>query len=101
LKTEYFFEQLYTGDWQGIVQLYEHGFTDEKLLWFQPDSEGLHFLHKNLMELGVQGVSSIGCGSGLFEWLIKSSTGEKQHQFLFYVFLLKEKFTTYVVQVCR
>ncbi|XP_046449716.1 uncharacterized protein LOC124198094 isoform X1 [Daphnia pulex] len=63
------------GDWRGIVQLYENGFTDEKILWFQPDSDGLNFLHKNLSELGVQGVSSIGCGSGLFEWLIKSSTG--------------------------
>ena len=72
------FHNNHTGDWQGIVQLYENGFTDEKLLWFQPDSNGLNFLRKNLVELGVQGVSSIGCGSGLLEWLIYSSTGMKE-----------------------
>ncbi len=86
-----FFSNNCTGDWRGIVQLYENGFTDEKLLWFQPDSDGLNFLQKNLSELGVQGVSSIGCGSGLFEWLIKSSTGEKEHQFPFDVFLIQQQ----------
>lgn len=87
----------HTGDWQGIVQLYENGFTDEKLLWFQPDSNGLNFLRKNLAELGVQGVSSIGCGSGLLEWLINSSTGMKECWLHFSLFPLAKNVTTYLV----
>lgn len=64
-----------TGDWRGIVHLYDNGFCDEKLLWFQPNTDGMSFLKKNLADLGVKGVSSIGCGTGLLEWLINSSTG--------------------------
>ena len=84
------FHNNHTGDWQGIVQLYENGFTDEKLLWFQPDSNGLNFLRKNLVELGVQGVSSIGCGSGLLEWLMSTSTGMKE-PVTFFTFSLNKK----------
>ncbi|KAI9563188.1 hypothetical protein GHT06_010646 [Daphnia sinensis] len=69
-------KELYqSGDWRGIVQLFENGFCDEKLLWFQPDLDGIDFLEKSLATLGVKGISSIGCGTGLLEWIINSSTG--------------------------
>lgn len=64
-----------SGDWRGIVQLFENGFCDEKLLWFQPDLDGIDFLEKSLATVGVKGISSIGCGTGLLEWIINSSTG--------------------------
>lgn len=66
---------LFLGNWKGVVQLYDDGFSDEKLLWFQPLSEGIKFLVDNLTNIGVQGVSSIGCGTGLLEWIISLSTG--------------------------
>ncbi|XP_057367166.1 uncharacterized protein LOC130688208 [Daphnia carinata] len=62
------------GDWRGIVRLFENGFCDEKLLWFQPDLDGVDFLVKSLTTIGVKGISSIGCGTGLLEWIINSST---------------------------
>ena len=65
------------GDWRSVVKLYDKGFNDEKLLWFHPESSGIDFLTKHLSDLGVSGVSSIGCGTGLLEWLIHSSTGKE------------------------
>ena len=65
-----------TGEWQAIIQLYEQGSVDTRILWYQPSFEAVDFVKENLSFLRVQGVTSIGCGTGLLEWIIQLSTGK-------------------------
>ncbi|XP_034487652.1 uncharacterized protein LOC117791858 [Drosophila innubila] len=48
-----------------------------KLLWIWPTASDLTKFHQKLDHLGLQTVLSIGCGSGLLEWLISAVGGEK------------------------
>lgn len=66
--------------------------TARSLLWVWPSEENLHFIHKYLIENGCEGITSIGCGCGLFEWFLHMSTGKKllENIFLFNQTLLQE-----------
>jgi len=63
------------GDWRAVMDMYEGGFYDNSLLWFRPSLAALDFLRSNFESLQIKGVISIGCGTGLFEWLLHSFTG--------------------------
>uniref|UniRef100_T1HMZ2 Uncharacterized protein n=2 Tax=Rhodnius prolixus TaxID=13249 RepID=T1HMZ2_RHOPR len=45
------------------------------LLWPKPQVKDLKFIHKNLKSLGINKLTSIGCGTGLLEWLLTAVTG--------------------------
>lgn len=51
--------------------------TAQCLLWVWPSEENLRFIHKHLTENNCEGITSIGCGCGLFEWLLHMSTGKE------------------------
>jgi len=63
------------GDWQGIIELYEQGMVDTNILWYQPCFDAINFLRDSLLHFSVKSVTSVGCGTGLLEWLISLSTG--------------------------
>lgn len=46
-----------------------------KLLWVWPSEENLYFIKKTLAVNGCTGIISVGCGCGLFEWILHASTG--------------------------
>lgn len=63
-------------DWHGVIELSSQYSIDErtKFLWAWPSSECLEWLKRCLIQNGIQRILSIGCGSGLLEWLIEQST---------------------------
>lgn len=69
--------QLYNNkNWRKITEkFYEHP-KRNKLLWVFPSEDNLTFLGECLKELRCDKVLSIGCGSGLLEWMITEATGE-------------------------
>lgn len=64
-------------DWRKIIQLSENYSLIEKsrFLWAWPSEECVQQLKKVLIESGVTSVLSIGCGSGLLEWILEETTG--------------------------
>ncbi|XP_037038727.1 uncharacterized protein LOC119076149 [Bradysia coprophila] len=70
-------ELIASRDWKKIIQLSEHYSLTEKsrFLWAWPSEKCLLQLKNVLAENGVKSVLSIGCGSGLLEWLLEEMTG--------------------------
>ena len=62
--------------WREILNLSDRFTIEEKsrFLWAWPTEVGLKRIEKVLLENGVSKILSIGCGSGLLEWLINAST---------------------------
>ncbi|KAJ8978815.1 hypothetical protein NQ317_018905 [Molorchus minor] len=63
--------------WKDILKLNEKSDKDcaIKILWVWPSEENLDFLRKICDERNIQGVISVGCGSGLLEWILSKSLG--------------------------
>ncbi|CAH2040172.1 unnamed protein product, partial [Iphiclides podalirius] len=61
-------------NWKAIVSRYHDHPERNKLLWVFPAEENFEFLRENLFKLGCDSVLSIGCGSGLLEWVITEAT---------------------------
>lgn len=64
-------------NWQGVIDICASFSADEKskFLWAWPTAECLAFLRSLLIENGITAILSIGCGSGLLEWMIQKSSG--------------------------
>ncbi|CAK1543808.1 unnamed protein product [Leptosia nina] len=62
------------GDWKNIVETYNKYPGRNKLLWVFPSEENFVFIRKTLKMLSCDRVLSIGCGSGLLEWMIFKAT---------------------------
>lgn len=64
-------------DWKKIIQLNGCYSLNEKsrFLWAWPSEKCLQKLKSVLTENHVQCILSIGCGSGLLEWILEESTG--------------------------
>ncbi|KAG8224454.1 hypothetical protein J437_LFUL003177 [Ladona fulva] len=68
--------------WEEILNIYQSDMEnqnteiwDRGLLWLRPSERSLQFIAEQLQNLGLKKILSIGCGSGLFEWLISRVTG--------------------------
>lgn len=59
------------------------------ILWVWPSKENLFFIKKHISQNGCDGVTSIGCGCGLFEWLLHICTGKKLCTIPFKICLLE------------
>lgn len=70
-------EFIATHDWKKIIQLSECYSLNEKsrFLWAWPSENSLHKLKNVLQRNCVQSILSIGCGSGLLEWILEETTG--------------------------
>ncbi|CAK1579038.1 unnamed protein product [Parnassius mnemosyne] len=62
-------------NWKAIVSRYHDHPDRSKLLWVFPTEENFAFLRDSVLDLGCDGILSIGCGSGLLEWMITEATG--------------------------
>lgn len=47
------------------------------ILWVQPTEEDLLFIEKIMKDENISLIVSVGCGTGLLEWLIINATGEE------------------------
>lgn len=58
--------------WKEIIQLNENSnnLYARKLLWVWPSEENFKFIQYYIKSFNKEGVISIGCGSGLLEWLL-------------------------------
>lgn len=66
-----------TKNWQAILKIGENYELDEKskFLWAWPTVQCLEFLKIIFEQNNISEVLSIGCGSGLLEWIISHATG--------------------------
>lgn len=65
------------GQWQEVLDLESSYPLEEKtkFLWAWPNIHALNVMQNILNENGVKSILSIGCGSGLLEWIIYKSIG--------------------------
>lgn len=61
--------------WEEILDLKDN--NNNSVMWVWPSKENLYFIKKYVLQNGCNGVTSIGCGCGLFEWLLNACTGRK------------------------
>lgn len=66
------------GKWEELLDLSTSLTEDEKIgyLWAWPLKTNLKFLKNILSNFNINTILSIGCGTGLLEWIIKKSTGK-------------------------
>lgn len=66
-------------DWHGVIEVGEQFSAEErsKFLWAWPTIECLLWLKRHLIDNHITSILSVGCGSGLLEWLISKSTNVK------------------------
>ncbi|RZC39230.1 uncharacterized protein BDFB_001580 [Asbolus verrucosus] len=64
-------------DWREVLELnkVECEVVTRKLLWVWPSESNLKLIKNTVNEFGLNGVISIGCGCGLFEWLLQEYSG--------------------------
>lgn len=64
--------------WKEILRLgdiCDNSTVHHNLLWVWPSEENLYFIQTHVNQNQCEGVTSVGCGCGLFEWLLHTSTG--------------------------
>ncbi|XP_022113414.2 uncharacterized protein LOC110992058 [Pieris rapae] len=68
-------ELFHKGDWKSIIKKYHSDPVRNTLSWVFPSEDNLQFINRNLAKLKCDQVLSIGCGSGLLEWILNQATG--------------------------
>lgn len=63
-------------NWLGIINKYHDHPNRNKVLWVFPSENNLEFLKRTLFEFNCKDILSIGCGSGLLEWIITQATSK-------------------------
>ncbi|XP_044747276.1 uncharacterized protein LOC123308608 [Coccinella septempunctata] len=63
--------------WREILKLNEFSNIPDanRILWVWPNEEDIRFIQDFIVRNGLKGVSSIGCGNGLLEWILQQATG--------------------------
>lgn len=71
-------------DWKKIVQLSKSYSLTEKsrFLWAWPSEKCLTKLKTVLDKNCVQSILSVGCGSGLLEWIVEETTGSSLNKLI-------------------
>lgn len=86
------------GKWKDIINFVnsDENFEARRLLWVWPTFNDLNWIKISIDELKLEGIVSIGCGTGLLEWIIQQHAG--RHYF-FYKF--NSSFLIFVVDNFR
>lgn len=65
------------GKWRNVLHLRERYSISEcnRFLWAWPTEDSLDILKHTLVKARIGCLLSIGCGSGLLEWIIHQKTG--------------------------
>ena len=60
-------------EWEEVLKLGTKFGEDtvRRVLWVWPSVENLKFIKKHVVENNLDGVTSIGCGCGLLEWILQ------------------------------
>lgn len=76
---EYLVRLSSANDWQSIIEARDLFSAEEKskFLWAWPTIKCLKWLQRHLIDNHIMSILSVGCGSGLLEWLISKSTDVK------------------------
>ncbi|XP_066599591.1 uncharacterized protein [Prorops nasuta] len=61
--------------WEEILELKVDYLKTYKFFWVLPTLNDLYWLQNIITSYKMQGIMSVGCGCGLFEWLFYKSTG--------------------------
>jgi hypothetical protein len=61
------------GDWKGVIDFLNFGEHRPLLLWLRPDLAIFELIAKALSNHSISQLISLGCGTGLFEWMIQSA----------------------------
>ncbi|XP_008195688.1 uncharacterized protein LOC103313644 [Tribolium castaneum] len=63
--------------WKEIIELnkVDNAVAARKLLWVWPSESNLQMMDSTIRQFSLYGVISIGCGCGLFEWLLGQFSG--------------------------
>lgn len=69
-------------NWKDIVEKYHDHPDRSSLLWVYPTEENFEFLRQSLGDLKCDSILSVGCGSGLLEWMITEATGKQASVFI-------------------
>lgn len=66
------------GNWRKLLALGDclDQHLKRKLLWVWPTSSNLELFNQFLTTSSIQCILSVGCGSGLLEWLIVAASGQ-------------------------
>jgi hypothetical protein len=63
--------------WKDLLDLRVESVAEaRKLLWVWPSESNLKLIKSVVQGFGLKGVISIGCGCGLFEWLLQQYSGK-------------------------
>lgn len=62
--------------WREIGDQFHDHPGRSKILWVFPSESNYRFLADCVEELGCERVLSLGCGSGLLEWMFTEATGQ-------------------------
>lgn len=84
------------GKWKEIVEKYHDHKDRNKLLWVFPSEDNFEFLKECLKEFKCKGVASVGCGSGLLEWMLQKATGSKEFYFIYSPYIYELVFLLYL-----
>ncbi|KAH8313706.1 hypothetical protein KR067_010591 [Drosophila pandora] len=79
LREIYYLTDGDVGNWRKLLALGDclDQQLKRKLLWVWPTSSNLDLFNQVLTTSGIQCILSVGCGSGLLEWLISTVGGRK------------------------
>lgn len=64
--------------WREIIELLNNCDIENsrQLLWVTPNLKNLSWITNIIKETNLKGIISVGCGSGLLEWLIQQNSGK-------------------------
>ena len=69
-KKDLILKSITNGNKQEVLSLLSSEPSDDKLLWIIPTAELLTGIKSAVIKYGLKGVCSIGCGTGILEWLL-------------------------------